>query len=395
MHKPSFVPDRTAAQARLAAFAPKAGRDYAMRRNLDVAGHPHVSGLSPYLRHRIVTEEDVLQAVLRLHSPAAAVKFIHEVYWRTYWKGWLEQRPSVWTAYCAGLGAALNNVHTQSGLRAEWEAACLGRTGIDCFDHWAQELTETGYLHNHARMWFASIWIFTLRLPWELGADFFMRHLLDGDPASNTLGWRWVAGLQTIGKTYLARADNIAKYTENRFNPKGLAAFARPLEGPPHPERSPLPQVGHIPPDLLKDGRIGLLLTEDEMSPEGLPRGLPMAIYDGTRHRSPLIVAPNVTDFVSGAIDDLGTHLDAPLAKPQTIEDIDAWAKDAGLDALVLAHPPVGGTANAIAALKTPVIRQIRPYDLAAWPHAKAGFFKFKTQIPELLAANDRQLSLL
>ena len=50
-------------------------------------------------------------------------------------------------------------------------------------------------MHNHVRMWFASIWIFTLNLPWQLGADFFMQHLLDGDPASNTLSWRWVAGI--------------------------------------------------------------------------------------------------------------------------------------------------------------------------------------------------------
>ena len=62
-------------------------------------------------------------------------------------------------------------------------------------------------------MWFASIWIFTLNLPWQLGADFFMQHLLDGDPASNTLSWRWVAGIQTKGKNYLARKSNIEKYS--------------------------------------------------------------------------------------------------------------------------------------------------------------------------------------
>ena len=67
-----------------------------------------------------------------------------------------------------------------------------------------KELKETNYLHNHARMWFASIWIFTLDLPWQLGAEFFMKHLYDGDAASNTLGWRWVAGIQTQGKNYLA-----------------------------------------------------------------------------------------------------------------------------------------------------------------------------------------------
>ena len=58
-------------------------------------------------------------------------------------------------------------------------------------------LKEDGYLLNHVRMWFASIWIFTFNLPWQLGANFFMENLLDGDPASNTLSWRWVAGLQT------------------------------------------------------------------------------------------------------------------------------------------------------------------------------------------------------
>ena len=72
-------------------------------------------------------------------------------------------------------------------------------------------------------MWFASIWIFTLRLPWALGADFFLRHLIDADAASNTLSWRWGAGLQTVGKTYLARTENIARYTNGRFAPRGLA----------------------------------------------------------------------------------------------------------------------------------------------------------------------------
>ena len=62
-------------------------------------------------------------------------------------------------------------------------------------------------------MWFASIWIHTLELQWELGADFFLKHLLDGDPASNTLSWRWVAGIHTKGKNYIARKSNIEKYS--------------------------------------------------------------------------------------------------------------------------------------------------------------------------------------
>ena len=85
------------------------------------------------------------------------------------------------------------------------EDQCIPKkTGIKCFEHWKEELLDTGYLHNHSRMWFASIWIFTLGYSWQSGANFFKNNLLDYCPASNTLGWRWVAGLQTIGKPYIA-----------------------------------------------------------------------------------------------------------------------------------------------------------------------------------------------
>ena len=243
MTVPHHPPTREEALRRLSAFVPKAGRDYASKRNYDLPGHPHVSVLSPYIRHRLVTEEEVLRAILGRHSLAAAEKSVQEVLWRTYWKGWLELRPTVWADYRRSLKAALDRVQTEGGLRRDWEAACKGETGLDAFDHWARELTTTGYMHNHARMWFASIWIFTLRLPWELGADFFLRHLLDGDPASNTLSWRWVAGLQTPGKHYLARPDNIATYTEGRFRPTGLDVTAAPLSGPRTPRASPRPRA--------------------------------------------------------------------------------------------------------------------------------------------------------
>ncbi len=226
---PSPPPPAPAALQRLQDFLPQAGRAYAARRNADLPGHPHVSRLSPYLRRRMVTEGEVLQATLARHGPDAAAKFIDEVFWRTYWKGWLEQRPAIWHRALAEDAAA------RAGSAArDIAAAEAGRTGIDCFDHWVQELTTTGYLHNHARMWFASIWIFTLGLPWAAGAAFFLRHLLDGDPASNTLSWRWVAGAAHAGQDHLARADNIESFTGGRFRPTGLARSAPPLtEAPP------------------------------------------------------------------------------------------------------------------------------------------------------------------
>lgn len=216
-------PTRVAGLARLAEFAPRMGRDYAAMRNTD--GGPEgrcVSALSPHVRHRLVSESELVGVAMAEHGPARAEKFIQEVFWRSYWKGFLELRPAMWRDY----RAAVARMDAPPGLAA----AMAGETGIACFDAWARELVETGWLHNHTRMWFASIWIFTLRLPWQLGADFFLRKLLDGDPASNTLSWRWVAGLQTVGKTYLATADNIARYTDGRFRPRGLSTVAHAVD---------------------------------------------------------------------------------------------------------------------------------------------------------------------
>jgi len=401
-----FEPTRAAGLEALSAFVPHAGKDYQTKRNYDLPGHPHVSQLSPYIRHRLVTEEEVVQAVLGRFAPSTADKFIQEVFWRTYWKGWLEMRPSVWMSYKAGLARAQDRLATEGGLRKGWEAACTGATGIDPFDHWAQELVETGYLHNHARMWFASIWTFTLGLPWELGADFFLRHLLDGDPASNTLGWRWVAGLQTPGKVYVARASNISKFTEGRFGGvHGLAANPAPVDGPPNPPR------GAPPEDETwdRDKRTGLVLTEDDLSPGWLleaglaPAGV--AVVAGVPHRSPLDVAPHVYAFTAGAVEDaLARHADrlgargpvTGVAPDETAEGqaeaLATWARDAGLAQVVAPYPPVGPGSDAFARVRTAleaagvaVVTPIRPYDRRAWPHATHGFFRFKEKIPALL----------
>ena len=383
-----FPPARAAGLARMTRFVPLAGADYTRRRNYDLGPgrHEHVSRLSPWLRRRLVTEEELLAAVLGRHSARAAEKFVQEVFWRAYWKGWLELRPAVWTAYRAGVLRALDRVQAESGLRRDWEAACRGETGIACFDAWARELAETGYLHNHARMWFASIWIFTLRLPWELGADFFLRHLLDGDPASNTLGWRWVAGLQTPGKTYLARASNIEKYTGGRFRPEGLAAEAPPLDGPPPPPPRALPESGRWDPARPA----GLLLTEEDLAPGHLfergfaPRAT--AVLSSIEGLSPLAVAPHVIAFAEGAIGDAAARWEGrlgPVTRLSGVDQIDEWAAAHGLEQVVAPYPPVGPAADALAGRD--VIRVLRPYDAAAWPHATRGFFRFKPQIPALL----------
>ena len=216
-----FEATKVAALNKLNNFVEKNLSEYSKLRNFDFGPEKrtNISGLSPYVTHGIINEKEIIKRSLSKFSFSKIEKFIQEVFWRTYWKGWLEMRPTVWAEYSSNLNKLYDQLQTQSGLRKSWEEACTGNTGIDCFDSWAKELFETGYLHNHSRMWFASIWIHTLELPWELGADFFLRTLLDADPASNTLSWRWVGGAQTVGKTYMASAQNIQKFTKGRFSP--------------------------------------------------------------------------------------------------------------------------------------------------------------------------------
>jgi deoxyribodipyrimidine photo-lyase len=381
-------------------FLPAAGRLYAQGRNFDHGRQDrhNVSALSPYLRHRLITERELLDGVLSCHSPTAAEKFIQEVFWRGYFKGYLEAHPQIWRRYCGARDHLIQSLAVDAPLAKRYQRAVSGMTGIDCFDAWVEELVETGYLHNHARMWFASIWIFTLKLPWELGADFTYRHFLDGDPASNTLSWRWVGGLHTRGKTYLARAANIREYTNGRFDPKGLAADAIALEEqvfePGHKvgrERTPAPT-----------GPALYLLTEEDLHPETLVCGTSeIRAVIGTHDvlgRSPLAVSDPVRGFTEAALAD-GLSRATTHFKTEPAQRIDLsapslirLARQHEVSRLVTAYAPVGPINDRLASLKPLLAEEEialtfidRPEDLAIWPHATKGFFKVKEQIPRLL----------
>jgi deoxyribodipyrimidine photo-lyase len=396
---------RAAGLARLEAFAPRAGRAYAGRRNFDFGpgARDNVSVLSPWIRRRLVTEAEAAQAALSRHGFRASEKFVQEVFWRTYFKGWLEMRPSVWTGYRAEVARLADALERDAGLERRWAEATSGRTGIDCFDFWARELTETGYLHNHARMWFASIWIFTLGLPWALGADFFLRHLLDGDPASNTLGWRWVAGLQTPGKTYLARPGNIARYTDGRFRPEGLAEAAPAVDGPPNPAPMPAP----APRGWAEGARSGLLVTEEDLSPEALADRLRPVSALGflAGGLSPLPAGEGPRAFAEGGLADARARLAArgvagPEAPARAPREVVAWAKAEGLAQVVAPYAPVGPArealddlAPALEAEGIALVPALRGFDARAWPHATRGFFKFKEKIPRLVEDMQREVA--
>lgn len=399
------IPDATRSRGleQLEDFLPRAGRDYASKRNFDLGpeARDNVSQLSPFIRHRLLLESEVLEATLAQHAREDADKFIQEVFWRAYFKGWLEQHPSVWQSYRRDVSAAIAALERDADVCAAYDRAVSGRTGIDCFDAWAQELVRTGYLHNHARMWFASIWIFTLELPWPLGADFLLRHLIDGDPASNTLSWRWVGGLHTQGKTYLARVSNITSYTNDRFNPVGqLAVSAPPLGEMEQHEYVPLAEADQP----VVDGRYGLLVTEEDCLGQPLPVDGEAAAVIGlsaTTLRSPLAVGQAASTFATDAVRD-GTQraadsLDVDFEMTESScwgEDLLDFANRNNLKAIVTAYTPVGPVGEQLERATSvlgeqgiALLRVRRGYDERAWPHASKGYFKLKARIPELLDA--------
>jgi deoxyribodipyrimidine photo-lyase len=212
----NFKPSREFAIEQLDKFIEKNLIEYSKLRNFDFGPdrRSNVSCISPYVNHGVVNESEIINKSLKKFSFIKNEKFIQEVLWRVYWKGWMELRPKVWTDFLNDL----NEIKIKYQNNENYLNAINGKTNIDCFNYWVDELKKYNYLHNHTRMWFASIWIFTLELPWQLGAEFFMKHLFDGDSASNTLGWRWVAGIQTKGKHYSAQAWNIKKFTNNKFD---------------------------------------------------------------------------------------------------------------------------------------------------------------------------------
>ncbi|MEM6901994.1 MAG: FAD-binding domain-containing protein [Pseudomonadota bacterium] len=196
------------AKARMEAISPQA---YEKSRNY-VDGK--VSRLSPYIRHGVVELAAVRDAALdKVGKPKQAFKFVQELAWRDYWLRVYDQiGDDVWE----------DQEPYKTGFQADDYAGDLpedimqGETGINFIDAWSRELVETGYLHNHVRMYMAAYVVHFRRVKWQAGAAWFLTHLLDGDPASNNLSWQWVASTFSH-KPYIFNLDNVDKYTNGVF----------------------------------------------------------------------------------------------------------------------------------------------------------------------------------
>jgi deoxyribodipyrimidine photo-lyase len=204
-----FPPTLEAAHARLAAI--NIGQ-YAKTRNA-IGGA--VSKLSPYVTHGFLSFPQIASAVQHQTGFSPQHKFVFELGWRAYFH-------HVWAHLGAGIFKSLHegvlpDSAYQQGLPADITS---GNTGIPAIDQAVQQLVQTGYLHNHARMWLASYVVHIRKVHWLVGANWMYGYLLDGDLASNMLSWQWVAGTGS-SKPYLFNAENVAKYAPKAWHSEG------------------------------------------------------------------------------------------------------------------------------------------------------------------------------
>ena len=375
-----FEASRAKAVDKLNHFVENNLSEYSKLRNFDFGtdNRSNISCLSPYITHGIINELEVIDKSLKKFSFQKNEKFIQEVLWRVYWKGWLELRPNVWSDYLM----ELDNLRDEYKSNHSYLRAIEGKTDIECFNQWIIELKENNYLHNHARMWFASIWIFTLELPWQLGAEFFMKHLYDGDAASNTLGWRWVAGVQTQGKHYLASEWNIKKFTNNRFQNIKLNENAPPkISGKSFPM---IKQEFNNPQNLEEKN---LLIFENNLSFE---------ITDFKEHRFKKIY------IISNRNENRSIKLGEKLVKFKSLlmKDQEQRLKDESIDCEVVdvseiknienyygLYPTVGENLDYLNSNNLKIDFLYRNLDQLAWQYCNKGFFNFKNYIPKIISA--------
>ena len=375
----NFKPSRTFAEELMNEFIENNLVNYSKLRNFDYGPdkRSNVSCLSPYVTHGVISEVELIKKSLNKYSFVKNEKFIQEIMWRTFWKGWMELRPDVWADYLL----ELNQIKDKYKNDQDYKKAVEGSTEIQCFNEWVGELKENNYLHNHARMWFASIWIFTLELPWQLGAEFFMQHLYDGDPASNTLGWRWVAGIQTQGKNYLASEWNIKKFTDNRFKNIKLKENASPKKVE---KFYPIIKKDFTNPDI-EEGK-NLLVFENSLSLELSElinnKFNKIKLITNQNQNRKIKLSEKTMNFKTQLFEDQKKRLkdkslECEILDVSEIEDI--------ADSYLL-YPTVGETLDYIESKKFSEVKFLyRELDQFSWQYCNKGFFNFKNYIPKII----------
>ena len=374
----TIKPTRIEAKKNLTYFIEEKLVNYSKLRNfkIDIDDKATTSNLSPYITHGILSENEVIRESLKKHSYLTSEKFIQEILWRIYWRGWLELRPQVWKNYLKNL----KKLKDEFKDNRKYIQVTEGNSNIECFNDWVKELKESNYLHNHARMWFASIWIFTFNLPWELGAAFFMKYLYDGDTASNTLSWRWVAGIQTKGKHYLAKEWNIRKFTNEKYKKIKINENALPIK-----ENIEYSIINKELKNQKIEGNKKLLIFENNLFFENSEYNDKIfekiiIVKNDNRKNS---LCKKVINFKNDLINDQLNRLNKKSISCDiiNIDDIKKIKED-----FYIFYPYVGENLDLINLNNlTKVNFLYREIDLYAWQYCNKGFFNFKNYIPKII----------
>lgn len=273
-----------------------------------------VTWLSPYITHGVINTHTVAMRVLEKHPESACYRLLYELAWREYFhRVWQEREHAIF-----------RDIHNpQEGV----ESVCIPRsiaaasTGIEVLDEGIQGLMTHGWMHNHLRMWVAGIVCNTASTAWPAPAKWLYYHLLDGDLASNTLSWQWVAGTFSH-KKYIANQDNMNKYSRTAqhgtwldVDYDTLAKLAVPevlksrvseldltqnIPGKPVPKSVSSAESG-------RDGSIGLRslwnLNPEWMSDQA---DVPQVLFIERQHIDQWPMAPHRWDFILHWVNQLG-----------------------------------------------------------------------------------------
>jgi len=188
------------------------------RDRMDLRG---TSQLSPYLRFGVISINDVYAQLMdfiinqNLDYREGADKWLNELVWREFYFHIMFAFPSV---IGAPFRENMRNIAWQDSP-ALFKAWCAGETGYPAVDAGMRQLSETGWMHNRARMITASFLTKDLLINWQSGESMFMRHLIDGDPASNNGGWQWTAGTGTDAAPYFRVFNPVSQ--SRKFDPLG------------------------------------------------------------------------------------------------------------------------------------------------------------------------------
>jgi deoxyribodipyrimidine photo-lyase len=187
-----------------------------------------VTYLSPYISRGVISIKQVQESVLaKGHHRTTIEKFLQELAWREYFQ-------RVWQAKGDGLFQDIKQPQPDVQHHKMIEAISNAATGITAIDNLIREFYQTGYLHNHARMYVASIACNIGKAHWSAPAQWMYYHLLDGDLASNTCSWQWVSGAFS-SKKYYCNQENINRYTNSKQTNTFLDTTVEALSNSPVP----------------------------------------------------------------------------------------------------------------------------------------------------------------